>query len=498
MSRTPVCLFEEGYLANRSRDITPQNLDFDLGEEFVRDALSGSLKQSLDFIDKAETLPSCGKIATSALLHSCSALEGSIDHEDDRLQPGSDLLIDEESDIYAIRLAVCELAGADRSPPYECRSLVPAARSRLTTVKGWLFRSGATKPRIVHEYYDSVTKAGLKRCLAALYSETNAWVSYSNGKQNAVVMCRAMQSAVERDESRHIAKILTQVAAKTGASLYEASEQINEQVSEIRQQFHELRTAMPKFQADVAAFDADIQQKVQVYWTEFDRAQGGLKSLTESIDHAHLGMKEARTHLDVVLSAHLPELGKALAIASQQVKDSSDKAAAATDLVAYTLQKIQDDATKELEAMGYSLAAINVMVPELNDILDTTVNHAMELQDIVFTQRLELNAAYNETMVEVRTLQHSIQNATETFKGLQKGIDRFVDAVRWVEERTGPLLAVIGLLWRETILYGAGLAGALVSACCFVLAGLGWRRSVIAGLLGKPRLLQTSNGDADD
>ena len=360
--------------------------EFDLDGEFVRGALSDNLKQALDIIGTTETLPSCGKIATSALLHSCSGLEGFINHNSD-LPPGSDLMIEEESDIYAARLAVCELSGADFPVPTACRSFIPSAGGKKTQVlRGWLSSKGPTWPKIANDYYDEVTEANLKQCRKALGSSGQAWTSYSNSRQNAVAMCHAMQSAVERDESRHIAQILANTAAATTESLQDAFEQVNV----IKRQFHDLTTAMPKFQKDLAAFDNDVQERVQRFW---DQLETQVQSLATFADQAQTGMKEARDHLDAVLSSHLPELAAAIAKARQDVGDAADKAAASRDLVVFAKQRIEQDLIAQMDTAGYGLAAINDLMPQLSNVIERTINNTLGFYDAATARQLEFNEA---------------------------------------------------------------------------------------------------------
>lgn len=341
------------------------------------------------------------------MLHSCSALEGSINH-DSHLPAGSDLLVEEESDIYAARLAVCELSSADFSVPIDCRSFVPTSGGKKATVfRGWLSSTGASKPRVANEYYDEVTEANLKQCRKALGSSGQAWTSYSNSRQNAVVMCHAMQSAVERDESRHTAKMLANTAAAATESLQDAFEQVNE----FKQQFHELRTAMPKFQQDLATFDSDIRRIVQDFWAELDRARSGLESLATSIEWNKDGMQEANSQLVEVLRSHIPELTAAVAKASQEMADTADTAAASTELVAFTKQRIEQDLIARLDTAGHDLAVINQAMPLLSQIVDGAINNTLQFYNASIARQLELSTAQIETMDNIDRMNQKTEHA---------------------------------------------------------------------------------------
>lgn len=409
--------------------------DFDLDGAFVRSALSDHVKELLSIVDKAETLPSCSKIATSALVHSCSVVEGSVEH-DSKLPPGSDLLIEEESNIYAARLAVCELSGADFSVPTACRSFVPAAGGKKTTTfRGWLSSTGASKPRISN-YYDEVTAANLKQCRKALGSSSQAWTSYSNNRQNAVTMCHAMQSAVERDEARHVTKILATTAAATSESLHDAYERINE----FKQLFHDLRTAMPDFQTKLASFDMAIQQQVEDYWSQLERATSGLQSLTTSIHQAKDDAVETQAHLDKVLNRHLPELSLAIA---KSVKDISESADAATDRIAYTVQLMQQDVTEALHAAGHGLARINELMPQLIESMQNHVDSTLESFEAVTVKQWALNHAQNETLDGFERIQQKAQTLDSTIEGVASTMTNMETVVSRLDPLFSPLATLL-------------------------------------------------------
>lgn len=466
-----------------------QSPDFDLDSGFVRGALSDSLKQSLSLIEKAETLPSCSKFATSALFHSCQSLEGSITH-DSPLPAGSDLLIEEESGIYAARLAVCELQGADFVVPTACRSFIPIQdHKRKRMVRGWLTAASPSKPMTVHEFYDDVTEANLKQCRQALGSSSQAWTSYSNNRQNAVAMCHAMQSAVEQDESRHIAKILTHTAAATSESLQEAYEQVNE----IKRQFHELRTAMPKFQQDLASFDGGLQQRVQDYWDQLANARSGLESLTVAIDRSQEGMQEIHTHLHAAVKDLIPELVLEIARAKQQASDTAETAAASSELVAYAVQKTEQNLIARLDTAGHGLAAINELMPELRGHIEMTLSNSVSFLEAAKAQQYEFIAAQNRTMEGLERMQQTAEDANSKLDGFVSTLASVKDLVDELEPYFGPILPFVAFVFDRFKILGAATFFGL---CSLVFwhehVQYSWGGSSVAAIastIGEPCLL---------
>ena len=394
--------------------VTMQVPDFDLEGGFVRGALSDNLKQSLKLIEEAETLSSCGKIATSALLHSCSDAEGSVDHEHE-LPAGSDLMIQDASDIYAARLAVCELSGANFLVPGECRSFIPAVKGkRRTTLKAWLSSSARPKLRVANDYYDEVTKANLDQCRSAMGSTSQAWTSYSNNRQNAVAMCHAMQSAVDRDESRHVAKILAHTAATASQSLKDAYEHVNE----IKQQFHDLSASMPKFQQDLAAFDQDVQQQYRAFWEGFAEVQTGLESLNAAIDRTNSRSKEAHDHLDAAIGTIIPDLRRAIVEASNEVRDTADAAAVSVKHMTWAKEQVTQNLIGQLNTAGYDLARINEILPQMSSRIDTTIAEVLHTTQTVLSLNRELSVQTNDTLAGMERIQQTSNEVESSMDGI--------------------------------------------------------------------------------
>ena len=138
-------------------------------------ANSAIYKQALDILSSMETLPSCHRLSTATLLDSCQSIDGS--------KPDASGEIDDIRSIYAAQLAMCEISGAGSSNPSPCKALAPKGDSKARR-------------------YPS--KDEISQCLQALESRPQWWTSYSNNKQNAIVICQAAR--VDIDKGKHPAK----------------------------------------------------------------------------------------------------------------------------------------------------------------------------------------------------------------------------------------------------------------------------------------------------
>ena len=128
--------------------------------------------QALDILSSMQTLPSCHRLSTATLLDSCQSIDGS--------KPDASGDIDDIRSIYAAQLAMCEISGADSSIPQPCKALAPKGDSKARR----------------HPSKDQIS-----RCLQTLESRPQWWTSYSNNKQNAIVICQAAR--VDVDKGKH-------------------------------------------------------------------------------------------------------------------------------------------------------------------------------------------------------------------------------------------------------------------------------------------------------
>lgn len=109
--------------------------------------------------------------ATSNLLTTCQTLEVP--------QSSSETAIEDVRSMYAAQLAICEIEGAGAPIPANCQFNVPAS---LTSDHAFL-KKGSKQ---------------LERCLGTLESRPQWWTSYSNNKQNAILLCQAARVGIDK------------------------------------------------------------------------------------------------------------------------------------------------------------------------------------------------------------------------------------------------------------------------------------------------------------
>ncbi|KKA21557.1 Nuclear membrane fusion protein Kar5 [Rasamsonia emersonii CBS 393.64] len=165
--------------------------------------------EAIQLLESMKSSPSCNRIAATKLLTSCQTLG---DHAN---APASDvpMTLDRVKSLYAARLAICELTGAGTA--------IPAACSPLHVVSEKTRNGGRSANMDILEP-DPIPSTVLDACLKSLESRPQWWTSYSNSRQNAIVICQAARSEVEKEDMLKLHRSLAEHTAKLNKGLQEA------------------------------------------------------------------------------------------------------------------------------------------------------------------------------------------------------------------------------------------------------------------------------------
>lgn len=135
---------------------------------------SGIYTHALQFLSSLQASPSCNRLAASTLLDSCHSIDGA--------KQDAQASLEDVRSIYAAQLAMCEIVSAEALVPQSCKALALFPEAKVPR---------ALAPK-------SLRKDQLSQCLQALESRPQWWTSYSNSRQNAVVLCQAARVDVEK------------------------------------------------------------------------------------------------------------------------------------------------------------------------------------------------------------------------------------------------------------------------------------------------------------
>ena len=90
--------------------------------------------------------------------------------------------------VYAAQLAMCEIVSAGSAVPQACKSLDVSPGVNIHQTSGFKY----------------IRRDQLGLCLQSLESKPQWWTSYSNNRQNAMVICQAARVDIEKGKRPHI------------------------------------------------------------------------------------------------------------------------------------------------------------------------------------------------------------------------------------------------------------------------------------------------------
>ena len=161
---------------------TPTYFDLTASLQPRLDNEEGVYKDALQILISLQASPSCNRIATSILLESCRSMDGS--------EQGAENELDDLRTVYAAQLAMCEITSAGAAIPQSCKALAPSMKAKPFN----------------HRIVKGSIKQSIGQCLQALESRPQWWTSYSNSRQNAIVICKAAR--IDTDKGNDVMKVL--------------------------------------------------------------------------------------------------------------------------------------------------------------------------------------------------------------------------------------------------------------------------------------------------
>lgn len=144
--------------------------------------------------------------------------------------------LDRVKSIYAARLALCELSGAGATIPLSCSSI------RIASDR--IYNESAMDPT---DIADDVAAPIVEGCLRGLESRPQWWTSYSNSRQNAIVICQAARIEIEKEDLLNLHQSLAKNAENLNSALQSALHDAaveNAQQKVFMEEVHKLRNQL--------------------------------------------------------------------------------------------------------------------------------------------------------------------------------------------------------------------------------------------------------------
>lgn len=405
-----------------------------------------------------ELSPSCNHLAALTLINSCQSLEMSAKGSSNAKTKG-ELILDEVKSEYAVRLAVCELNGAKVNIPRECAVFIPSSYA----CGKFRFRSLFTRQESrSHDElcYPEAASSQVIQCLRALESRPQSWTSYSNAKQNAVVMCQASRDAIERDEKlslyRSLAEVTSDITSALAKSVQEAQAQHAEQMafaeavrasqaqalSGLKNGRNETLSALSELMVDMRS---GIQNMINTMSQAWMAAEARVDELNETLYRSRVNLHETR---EGILN-----LFKDTAIANSEHTVSQIQQWQLSHESALRIQQTLDLVrTNQLQLLSEAFARLSNAVHGSSELM----TQMYQRQNLLDQRLANLDITLEAFQITAANLKSTVDETTEKIQQIAifSGIGAMLG--RW-----GGMLFVIAGIWfaskRVTVCFIAGI-----------------------------------------
>ncbi|GAB7349381.1 hypothetical protein MBLNU459_g8506t1 [Dothideomycetes sp. NU459] len=359
-----------------------QDLSVVLSTQLGRSGVTESVQYMVDTMQSVQNIPSCYKMASAALLNSCSELDQSSILN---TETGTGTMLEKAKTIYATRLAICELLEAKVPIPDSCSQFRPSERTgRMTGFRIPFVRSKFSAPNTQYQHYDDTTEKFLDSCTADLHSEPQWWTSYSNAKQNAVVMCHAVRAQLDKDDSVEMFSLMADAVLKGSEGLSDAANKFKA----FEENWKATTDGMKAFHMALNDDFDELRLKVAQHWSNMENSA---VDLGDRIRH----MRETTSDVVNDLDNHLLQNR----LAHAQVMQGFDE--------------IQGRSDEVVGLQDLSISQLKKGADEIVDILSGNLAIARELQmrmDTVNLAMSQMGTDANETRQALLKVQEEVDN----------------------------------------------------------------------------------------
>ncbi|KAJ5513266.1 hypothetical protein N7463_002818 [Penicillium fimorum] len=372
--------------------------------------------EAVKILDSMRSSPSCNRLAATKLVNSCQTFSDGKDGAHTDSPESLDLL----RSVYAARLALCEIDGAGTPIPSSCLPITvspPPQKNRF----GFVSRYRGSEPAS-----DEIPKELLEQCLKTLESRPQWWTSYSNSRQNALVICHASRMETEKEELIDLHRSIAKSSLKLTNGLQEALQDAAARSMEQQSFIHAVQSMQEKIVSDMETTDSVFKRTFGKFLREIE---AGVSSLQDSISTA---LSNVRTGTGVLekdirnVSAQVITLQQALQSAHQDAMARNQEmlqvqktnAVVQKDLASslhLSLESLLDsDLDRIYRGMQKFDAAMEWLTSRMNMILEQETRMTERLQNMeTFIQQSELRASELQRAQDQQTKALSAQSRAQ-------------------------------------------------------------------------------------
>ncbi|KAL4929047.1 putative nuclear membrane fusion protein Kar5 [Aspergillus undulatus] len=289
--------------------------------------------KALDILESNNSSSSCNRLAAEKLVTSCATIGRNPGNPSDA---DAYLSLEHTRSVYAARLAICELSGAGINIPHACQSV-----NILRPPKKGYFGFYTTNT-LATTATEIVSKQELEPCLKSLESRPQSWTSYSNSRQNAMVICEATRSEIEKEGILQTYKDIVKSSTKLSSGLFEALRMAAEesgknkafmQSTEVlrRETLREMEKSMASL---IAKASRDLEAR---YASHMEAVSSALSSVHTSFSHLQKDIQASSNEAES-LRHLLQYIDDELVLRSQQIALTQQQNAKTQNELALSLQ----------------------------------------------------------------------------------------------------------------------------------------------------------------
>ncbi|KAL4795093.1 hypothetical protein BDV19DRAFT_389496 [Aspergillus venezuelensis] len=424
--------------------------------------------KALELLDSINSSSSCNKLAAAKLVTSCESIGRNPERPRDR---DTYLELEHVRSLYAARLALCELGGAGITIPPSCQPVNVSPPQRKVYFGLYTTNSPATTMT------DTLPKDDLAPCLKSLESRPQSWTSYSNSRQNAMVICQASRYEIDKDDLLQTYKIIAESSTKLNNGLYEALRMAAEESAKSRAFLKSVdllrKETLLQMEESTSSLVARVSQTLET------RLTAAFETVFSALSSVHIGLSSLRKdvqgssqeaeslrHMLQYIHDELVLRSEQIALTQRQNAEVQNELALSIQTtlhsIAYNeLQKItQDvgtldnslewlyakivqvleqeaDTSERLRGIGSSLEEFQLRA----DNLDKAQQRQYEVATAQWRLQEELQenirisqAIVNQTMSQAANLHSLVGEAADTVEAIKQyvpGFDTFVNYLSW-------------------------------------------------------------------
>ncbi|KAJ5256491.1 hypothetical protein N7505_011642 [Penicillium chrysogenum] len=365
--------------------------------------------EAVRILDSMRSSPSCNRLAATKLVNSCQTFSDG----KDGAQTDSPETLDILRSVYAARLALCEIDGTGTPMPPPCLPVTvspPPQKKRF----GFVSRHRGSDP-----VSDEVPKELLEQCLRTLESRPQWWTSYSNSRQNALVICHASRIETEKEELIDLHRSIAKSSLKLNNGLQEALLNATTQSAQQHSFIQAVQSLQEKIVSDMEATDSVFKRTFGRFIREIE---AGISSLQGSISMALSNVQTGTGVLEKDIRDVSTQVG-----ALQQALKSAHQDAMARSQETLLVQETNAVAQKHLTS------SLHLSLESLLDSDMDRVYRGMQRFDAAMewlTSRMSMVLEQETRMTErLQNMENFIQQSESKASELQKAQDQQTEAL---------------------------------------------------------------------